>query len=521
MKSSVVAELISKNMSAFYGYAFERLFDKDKAEDLASEIICEILSSSENLKNDNAFWGFAWKIAENTFRKYIRRNKLISQNIDLNDNIEYGGFINSPLYEHIEKEEKDEEIYLLRRELSLLSSVHRNITVSYYIHNKNCQEIAKEQNMSVEMVKYHLFKSRKILKEGVGMTRKLGEKSYNPGVFRLNFWGDFSSSKYWAMFERSLPGAIMLASYEKPLSAEELSVELGVSMPYLEEELEILESAEMIKKVGTKYRANIVIITNEFEKELIKSVKDIYTKASREIFEKAKSLLSKVRKIDFAGNNFDDNRLLWLIINIAISNAIERIENHKSYPKLVLGGSGFIFGYDNDYENVSIKQIAHSFENNLEFIAISHRKIIACQNFEHTNFMDRWRVMHDAILQNKADESNRMLPIMVENGFVYCENGIVYPLFPVFNKENYKQICDLLEPVAEIARMCMEKICTRASAELTKITPSGVKEQCDDIVKIHYGTNTMGFIVECLIDENKLIVPKERTNLSIWGVNHN
>lgn len=75
-----------------------------------------------------------------------------------------------------------------RRELSLLSQTHREVSVAYYIHHKTCSEIAKEQHISVDMVKYHLFKTRKLLKEGIGMTRNLGEKSYNPGVFRINFW---------------------------------------------------------------------------------------------------------------------------------------------------------------------------------------------------------------------------------------------------------------------------------------------------------------------------------------------
>jgi hypothetical protein len=39
------------------------------------------------------------------------------------------------------------------------------------------------------MVKYYLFKTRKILKEGIGMTREYGEKSYNPGTFRMGFLG--------------------------------------------------------------------------------------------------------------------------------------------------------------------------------------------------------------------------------------------------------------------------------------------------------------------------------------------
>ena len=97
-----------------------------------------------------------------------------------------------------------EELQLLRRELALLSSQYREATVAYYIRNKSCAEIAHDLRISVEMVKYYLFKTRKILKEGVEMTREFGEKSYHPGNFQMDFWGGGDNSRYWALFKRKL-----------------------------------------------------------------------------------------------------------------------------------------------------------------------------------------------------------------------------------------------------------------------------------------------------------------------------
>ena len=189
----------------------------------------------------------------------------------------------SPEQEYIEKETESEEIYLLRRELSLLKKTHREVCVAYYVDNKSCSQIAKEQNINVEMVKYHLFKTRKLLKEGIGMTRTLGEKSYNPGVFRLDFWGD--KNKYYDLFNRKLPGSIVLAAYYEAMTAEALSMELGVSMPYLEEEIEILENAGVLKKIGDKYQTNIVIITDAYEKEFVKNTSAIYATVAKSVFQ--------------------------------------------------------------------------------------------------------------------------------------------------------------------------------------------------------------------------------------------
>ncbi len=274
MTDKRASELLTENLTAIYGYAFSKLYNKDKVDDLASEIVYEIIVSARNLQNEEAFWGFAWKIAENTFRRFIRKSELAAQTVELTEE-NIGVHDLSPEQEYIQKETDSEEIYLLRRELSLLKKTHREVCVAYYVDNKSCSQIAKEQNISVEMVKYHLFKTRKLLKEGIGMTRTFGEKSYNPGTFRLDFWGDIN--KYDGLFKRKLPGSIVLAAYYEPMTAEALSMELGVSMPYLEEEIEILEAAGVLKKTGDKYQTNIVILTDAYEKEFVKHFCCLYS----------------------------------------------------------------------------------------------------------------------------------------------------------------------------------------------------------------------------------------------------
>ena len=102
------------------------------------------------------------------------------------------------------------------------------------------------------------------------MERKLGEKSYNPGTLKLDFWGN-NYNYYHNICDKKLPQAILLAAYNRPLTQEELSVELGVAMPYLEEELETLETAGLLLKNGKRYETNIIILTSEYKKELANS----------------------------------------------------------------------------------------------------------------------------------------------------------------------------------------------------------------------------------------------------------
>lgn len=522
MTQELASELISENLTAIYGYAYGRLYEKDKVEDLASEIVCEILASVQNLEKEEAFWGFAWRIAENTFRKFIKREELRGRTETHSEEEYMGNYIPAPEEEYLEAEEQDTQIYLLRRELSLLSKTHREVCVAYYVDNKSCSEIAKEQDISLEMVKYHLFKTRKLLKEGIGMMRKLGEKSYNPGIFKLDFWGDLNH--YSALFRRKLPGAIMLAAYYTPMSMEELSMELGVSAPYLEEEIETLEAAEVLTKVGNKYQTNLVIVTDAYEKEFVKNTASVYAGVAAQVYEKAVALLPEFRALDFAGNQFDDNRLLFAMLNIAMVNAFNQAGEKSplgKMPKLALGGNGWIFGCDNDYVNYHFMGVTMETWNQAGtawFSAENYNAISGCQCYDHADFFEKAEVMCGAVLNSEADRDSAVLPELIEKGFITCADGVLFANFPVFTAEIYKDVQELVAPMTELVCDCMLRISEQAEKMLTEHAPAAVKSQCGDVAKIHHRLDVAAFLLEKLIEDKKLTVPTEQVPLAVWGV---
>ncbi len=516
-----VNKQIQDNLAAFYGYAYERLYDKDKATDLAHEIVVEILSSAKNLRDDKAFWAFAWKIAENTFRKFIRREDL-KRRCELDLEKVFYETVRSPEHEYIFHEDEKDSTYLLRRELSLLAKAHRDILIAYYVDNKSCSQISQEQNISVEMVKYHLFKIRKTLKEGIGMTRELGEKSYNPGVLKIDFWGD--RNKYSNLCNRLLPGNILLSAYKKPLSAEELSLELGVAMPYLEDEIAILVAAGVLKEVGKKYQTNLVILTDEYEKNFEQETAPIYEEASAEIYNVVFNVLPQVRELDFRGNDYDDNRLMFALLNIAFVNGFWRAEYLSPYgkkPWLPLECHGWIWGYDNNFKNSHFRGVAihtPNRSNTAWFSSENYKAILPCQMYDHSYFSLKIEAVCDAILENDADRNNQTLPWLIENRFIFSENGRLSANFPVFTNDVYEQILDALEPAIAKTASCMIDISDRAAKILEKTAPAAVKNQCETVAKINHRLDAAAIIFEKLIADGKLYLPKEKTPLCMWGV---
>ena len=90
-----------------------------------------------------------WRIAENTFKKRIRKSNF--QTIEFDESF-VGTYWATPEEEYL----KTEELHLLRRELSLLSKQYRETTVAYYITGKSCSEISTDFGISTEMVKYYI-----------------------------------------------------------------------------------------------------------------------------------------------------------------------------------------------------------------------------------------------------------------------------------------------------------------------------------------------------------------------------
>ena len=56
---------------------------------------------------------------------------------------------------------------------------------------------------------------------------------------------------------------IFLEINQNPQTAEQLSLELGIALPYMEDELEFLCREELLKKDGNKYETNFKIFSKE------------------------------------------------------------------------------------------------------------------------------------------------------------------------------------------------------------------------------------------------------------------
>ena len=103
-------EEISKTV---FSYCLSRTKTREDAEDLAQDILLEIMKSAESIRDDAAFYGFMWAIVGNVYKAWYRK-RIKRTDVALDESIESAIPDDTTGFEALFDE--DSELYLLRRE---------------------------------------------------------------------------------------------------------------------------------------------------------------------------------------------------------------------------------------------------------------------------------------------------------------------------------------------------------------------------------------------------------------------
>ncbi|MBQ8497156.1 MAG: sigma-70 family RNA polymerase sigma factor [Clostridia bacterium] len=421
MRQNEVRKFIEENIKTIFAYALSRVSDKDDAEDLANEIVLAILQSAPRLKDENAFYGYIWAIAGNTYKKFLRKRRHLSF-AELDESIPSDA-------DFFEEMQKSEDIKILRRELALLSKEYRECTIAYYFDGLSCGEVAEKQGISPEMVKYYLFKTRKILKEGIGMEQIFGEKSYRPADFHfVTIFSGKYNAEYRNLFDRKLPGNILLSAYYTPMTIRELSMELGVSSAYMEDEIALLEKYGLLLSLpGGKYQTNLLIFTEDYTNEWHRMIEKECTKKVGMLLSHLKEKLSLIRKIGFIGASLDDNRMMWGLYWMLMRKGHALFEkengNMTARDTIYQGAKGINYGLDYD---------AYAGEYSADAFA-GYVKINECYAAAFADF---------GILPQKNRFSQYTVPL--EKMLSENQVGDVLPEFMIFTKSEISSVVSAL-----------------------------------------------------------------------------
>ena len=250
-------------MEKVFYFCLRKCGDPTEAEDLASEITCEIMAALRKGTVPTNFAGWVWRIARNRYSRWADAKNKRSQLISGDELPAEPGIID-------EDDGTDPEVLnALRRELAFIREDYRRVLVAHYIEDRSVQDIADELGIPRGTVLARLHRARKHMKEGMNMAREFGIRSYKPEeiefVNNCSSFGAFGQP--WRILNHPLYQNIFLEVYDTPETAEELAIALGVALPYMQSELDFLVRETFLSTVetaaGIKYQTAFPIISRD------------------------------------------------------------------------------------------------------------------------------------------------------------------------------------------------------------------------------------------------------------------
>ncbi len=338
-------------MEKVFYFCLRKCGDPTEAEDLASEITYEIMAALRKGTQPQNYAGWVWRIARNRYSRWAdaknRRSQLISGDelpcepgiIDEDDGTD------------------PERLNALRRELAFIREDYRRVLVAHYVDDRPVQDIADELGVPRSTVLSRLHRARKHMKEGMNMAREFGVRSYKPE--EIEFTNNCSSfgafGQPWRILNHPLYQNIFLEVYDTPETAEELSIALGVALPYMQSELEFLVRETFLTTVetsaGVKYQTAFPIVSRDAWQACAKrqiEIRDELADLLETLVDRYVTLCADHGVTPYRGGQ-DYETAKWTLLMQALDTiqheALGKMDLHGWWTKRPDGGQWDIIGY--------------------------------------------------------------------------------------------------------------------------------------------------------------------------------
>ena len=266
MQEKLIQEFTENYMEPLFYFCLKKTGDSEEAQDLTQDIALNILTALNGKSIPTNFSAWVWKIARNRYSVWADKKHRRAESVTGADIADYE--IEDKNADILESVIHSEQLALLREGLAFISGDYRDIVVAFYIEDRSVRDIAEKLSLSQDTVKQRLHRARKILKEGMNMAREFGKRSYNPEQIAFVQSGrDGKKGQPWSIITHLLYKNIFLETYENPQTAEELALELGIALPYMEDELEFLTREQLLTKNENKYQTAFKIISKEEQRK--------------------------------------------------------------------------------------------------------------------------------------------------------------------------------------------------------------------------------------------------------------
>ena len=486
---SFANEFVQNYMAKIFYFCLKKTGSKEEAEDLTQDISVNILRSLAHSSVPENFPAWVWQISRNRYSFWAKQKHKASESMSGVDIYEAEIPDNDSYCDNILHEE---EMSLLRRELAFISSDYRNIITEYYIKGKKVNEIASFLNIPCGTVKARLFRARKILKEGMDMAREFGAKSYNPEDLGFISSGNQPSGLPFSAVQRKIPVNILIEANNNPSTVEELSIELGIAVPYMEEEVELLVKSELLKKVDSdKYITNFFISPKECQNEINDLCCDFAEKTYKNIWDIASKALDKAKELGALNGTISETDA-----QMYFAFYVQQKTENSVYPQNIFGkfkrADGGNWGFIGKEKGAQYR-LKHTFfnnsANNHNNICVNGYQASKKHNYgktDYKSFVPDGYLMPTMkkLVETKGDtsdfseEEQSYLKELLDSGFIIkTDDGKMLPNMLVFCGNAKEILNEYIFSLADFGKMKEEM------AELHKNIKETVSKYCTQNIK--------------------------------------
>lgn len=264
------------------------------AEDLVQDTLIVALAAIEQKKEISDPKGWLMTVLNRRYYDMLRRKyrkPLVS--FDVIEDIPE----NNAVWDKIESSEAAENI---RRSLSSLVSLYRQVMVRYYMHNESIRQIADALGIPENTVKSRLDTGRKHIRKEFDM-ENYTKQSYEPEQLWLCNSGKsgLNNEPFSLVGNNRIEMNLLILAYEKPVTVPELAKAIGISTTYIEPIVDKLVTGELMKRVSDKVYTDFIIYTEKDRTANNRLEREIADKCYKGVWEIVDSGFYELRQADF------------------------------------------------------------------------------------------------------------------------------------------------------------------------------------------------------------------------------
>ena len=543
MKKSVVEKLVDDYSLMLLNWAVKKLGNRQQAEDLVQNVWMEIFRAIKTAESKGeeiiSPEHFIWKIAHYVWCHYLRdtNSKYMINSIDEYEIADKSNFEE----QFVEDDENQKLIFYMRKIVCNLNYLQREIMVSYYMDQLSVKEIAGKLKISESIVKWHLFDTRKKVKQEIIQMEKETKNDvkvsadfvYRPKRLHMACCGSGAPTMDFTYINDSLTKQnICIACYKEPKTLSQLNEMLGIPKAYLENDLKWLIEKEFIIEGKKGFSTNFSISNQQITQDIYGIFLKNKAQLSDIIIQGLLDAEERIRAIGFYGNDEPMEKLLWHLIywfSLGVQNPFNFVEP----PVHSDGGKYFALGFEDSYqESVTVNVDVRNWGYNgamtngnpwtdevfmwfgLYNFSMSDIIDVAIDHFtiegQILNDLLRRILNSDFCIKDLEEEEKDNLAKLVQKGFITVnpETGKVYPRFSVFTRQQRDKLYEIF---AEINAK-LENGIQAMKKDIEEYYEKGIPVQLEGIKEFfcHHAFMDLGFITTVFaFNEGKLFVPKD------------